>query len=166
MAKPVGLLDAAMMRTTREPPRDVRAQVRAVANPASAKQAAFVAKGTAVPKKLPPGLAKVTRPAGTLVTNSPAHAAAFARAPLVTPSTLAPLLGYPESKGAAIARAGGKPVVVQGRAPSGAVAHESVASPGPGVLAAALSAKAAVPGGKVVVTTPEAVQARRKGKRQ
>ncbi len=155
-----------MMRTTREPKRDVAAQVRAVASPASAKQAAFVARGTPVPAKLPPGVAQVNRPEGTLLTNSPAHAAAFSRAPLVTPSVMAPLLGYPESKGQAIARAaasGGRPVVVQGRTPGGAVAHESVASP-PGLLAAALAAKAAVPGGKVRVVTPEAVQARRKGK--
>ena len=151
-----------MMRTTREPKRDVAAQVKAVANPASAKQAAFVARGTPVPAKLPPGVAKVKRPEGTLLTNSPAHAATFSRAPLVTPSTMAPLLGYPESKGRAIAASGGKPVVVQGRTPGGAVAHESVASP-PGLLAAALAAKAAVPGGKVRVMTPQAALARRKG---
>lgn len=148
------------MRTTKEPARDVKAQVAAVADPASAKRAAFMAKGTAVPKRLPAGTAKISRPEGTLVTNSPAHAAAFA-----APGPLGPrmpgLLGYPESKGAAIAS--GAPLVVQGRK-GNAVAHESVASPR-GLLAAALAAKAAVPRGKVVVTTPAAVQARRKGVR-
>jgi hypothetical protein len=150
------------MTTTREPARDVRAQVAAVASPASAKQAAFIAKGTPVPAT--PGMLKVKRPEGTLVTKSPAHAAAFAAQKRLIPAAMAPLLGYPESKGAAIAASGGKPLVVQGRTPKGAVAHESVASPG-GLLDAALAAKAAVPAGKVKVMTPEQVLARRKGMR-
>lgn len=164
------------MKTTREPKRDVAAQVAAVADPASAKRAAFMAKGTKVPARLPAGTAKISRPEGTLVTNSPVHAAAFA-----APGPLGPrmpgLLGYPESKGSAIvgnviARgtpvvgnviARGTPVVVQGRK-GNAVVHESLASPR-GLLAAGLAAKAAVPKGRVVVTTPAAVQARRKGLR-
>jgi hypothetical protein len=148
-----------MMRTTREPTRDTRAQVAAVLDPASAKQAAFMAKGTKVPP-VPVGLLKVKRPEGTLVTRSPSHAVAFAAPRQLTTNVMAPLLGYPESKPAAIAS--GNPLVVQGRTRRGAVAHESVASPG-GLLAAALAAKAAVPGGRVKVLTPQAMQARRKG---
>ena len=146
------------MKTTREPARDTRAQVAAVKNPASAKQSAFIAKGTVVPKAT--GLLKVKRPEGTLLTKNPAHAATFAAPGPLTSGRVAPVLGYPETKRQAIAS--GRPLVVQGRTPGGAVAHESLASPG-GLLAAALAAKAAVPKGSVKVLTPQAVQTRRKG---
>jgi hypothetical protein len=151
--KPQGLLG-----TLPEPVADVAAQIGAVADPRSPKTSAFMAKGTKVPRTLPPGLVKATRPEGTLVTNSPAQAKQFAKARTVTDGHLAKQLGYPESKRQAIAS--GAPRVVQGRTPSGAVAHESVASPG-GVPAAARAAARAVPGGRVVVTSPLAALFRR-----
>ena len=76
----------------------------------------------------------------------------------MTDGHLAKQLGYPESKRQAIAS--GAPRVVQGRTPSGAVAHESVASPA-GTRAAVRAAAAAVPGGRVVVTSPLAALFRR-----
>ena len=135
------------MTTMPEPAQDVRAQLEAVANPASAKHAAFLANGTPVPKT-PPGMLRVQRPEGTLVTNSPAHAAAFKALPDLTQDAMASLLGYLETKQQAAAR--GNPVVVQGRTPGGAVAHESAAS-SQGLLGAAVNAAAAVPGGTVHV---------------
>lgn len=154
---PQGLLDP-YLKTAREPARDARAQVKAVANPASAKRSAFFAPGTKVPK-VPAGLQKVKRPEGTLITNSPRHAAAFAAPAALNEAHLAPLLGYPESKRQAMAS--GAPHVVQGRSPAGAVVHESLASPGR--MGAALgAASAAVPGGSVVITSPAAALARRK----
>ena len=154
--KPQGLLG-----TLPEPVADVAAQIGAVADPRSPKTSAFMAKGTKVPRTLPPGLVKATRPEGTLVTNSPAQAKQFAKARTVTDGHLAKQLGYPESKRHALASSGALNArVVQGRTPSGAVAHESVASPA-GTRAAVRAAAAAVPGGRVVVTSPLAALFRR-----
>ncbi len=141
-----------------EPAGDIAAQIGAVADPRSAKQSAFIAKGSPMPAALPAGLRKVTKPAGTLVTSSAQHAKQFAK----QPARVASLLGYPESKKQAMA--GGKPVVVQGRTPHGAVVHESLASPR-GLSMAKRAAAAAAPGGKVVLTTPPAVLVRRVLKR-
>jgi hypothetical protein len=153
MARKPGLLG-----TLPEPVADVAAQIGAVADPRSPKSSAFMAKGTKVPSTLPPGLVKATRPEGTLVTNSPQQAKQFTKGKM-TEAAMAKQLGYPESKRHAIA-SGAAPRVVQGRTPSGAVAHESVASPG-GVPAAARAAARAVPGGRVVVTSPLAALFRR-----
>jgi hypothetical protein len=152
MARKPGLLG-----TLPEPVADVAAQIGAVADPRSPKSSAFMAKGTKVPSTLPPGLVKATRPEGTLVTNSPQQAKQFTKGKM-TEAAMAKQLGYPESKRHAIAS--GAPRVVQGRTPAGAVAHESVASPG-GVPAAARAAARAVPGGRVVVTSPLAALFRR-----
>jgi hypothetical protein len=145
-----------------EPAADVVAQVSAVANPLSSKTAAFMAPGTPVPRTVPAGTVKVTRPEGTLVTNSAQQANKFSKARKVTDAHVAKQLGYPETKAAAMKA--GAPRVVQGRTASGAVAHESVASRA-GTPAAIRAAAAAVPGGRVVVTSPRAVLLRRLGKR-
>jgi len=145
-----------------EPASDVAAQVGAVANPLSSKTAAFMAPGTPVPRTVPAGTVKVTRPEGTLVTNSAQQASKFAKVRKVTDAHVAKQLGYPETKAAAMKA--GAPRVVQGRTASGAVAHESVASRA-GTPAAIRAAAAAVPGGRVVVTSPRAVLLRRLGKR-
>jgi hypothetical protein len=147
-----------LLGTLPEPVADVAAQIGAVADPRSPKSSAFMAKGTKVPRTLPAGLVKATRPEGTLVTKSPAQAKQFAKAKTVTDAGMARQLGYPESKRQAIAS--GAPRVVQGRTPSGAVAHESVASPA-GVPAAARAAARAVPGGRVAVMSPLAALFRR-----
>jgi hypothetical protein len=149
-----------LLGTLPEPVADVAAQIAAVADPRSAKTSAFMAKGTKLPRSLPAGLVKATRPEGTLVTNSPAQAKQF-KARTLTDGHLAKQLGYPESKRHALAASGAqRAVLVQGRTPSGAVAHESVASPA-GVRAAAKAAAKAVPGGHVVVTSPLAALFRR-----
>jgi hypothetical protein len=143
-----------LLGTLPEPVADVAAQVAAVTDPRSAKTSAYMAKGTKLPPSLPPGLVKATRREGTLVTNNPQQARQFAKARTLTDGHLAKQLGYPESKRHALASSGAqRAVLVQGRTPSGAVAHESVASPA-GVRAAAKAAAAAVPGGRVVVTSP------------
>jgi hypothetical protein len=147
-----------LLGTLPEPVADVAAQIGAVADPRSPKTSAFIAKGTKVPRTLPPGVTKASRPEGTLVTSKPQQAKQFAKARAVTDVGMARQLGYPESKRQAIAS--GAPRVVQGRTPSGAVAHESVASPG-GVRAAVRAARAAVPSGRVVVTSPLAALFRR-----
>jgi len=146
-----------------EPAVDVAAQVSAVANPLSAKTAAFMAPGTPVPRTVPAGTMKVTRPEGTLVTNSAQQASKFAKVRKVTDAHVAKQLGYPPETKAAAMKAGA-PRVVQGRTASGAVAHESVASRA-GTPAAIRAAAAAVPGGRVVVTSPRAVLLRRLSKR-
>ena len=153
MARKPGLLG-----TLPEPVADVAAQIGAVADPRSPKTSAFMAKGTKVPRTMPPGLVKATRPEGTLVTNQPQQARQFAKAKAVTDAGMARQLGYPETKGRAIASLA--PRVVQGRTPSGAVAHESLASPA-GVPAAARAAARAVPGGHVAVMSPLAALFRR-----
>jgi len=144
------------MKTTKEPKADTKAQIAAVNDPKSAKNAAFFAKGTPVPK-IPAGLLATRRPEGTIVSKTPVAAPKN-----LTSGAMAGLLGYPETKARAIRS--GAPVVVQGRTSKGAVAHESLASPA-GIPAAVAAARAAVPKGKVVITTPLAVLARRKAKR-
>ena len=144
------------MKTTKEPKVDTRAQIAAVKDPKSAKNAAFFAKGTPVPK-IPTGLLATRRPEGTIVSKTPVAAPRN-----LTGGAMAGLLGYPETKAQAIRS--GAPAVVQGRTKAGAVAHESLASPA-GIPAAVVAARAAVPKGKVVITTPLAMQARRLSKR-
>jgi hypothetical protein len=144
-----------------EPDADTRAQVAAVANPASAKDAAFFARGTPVPK-VPAGLHRIDRPEGTLVTNHGGKAARFANAPVLHDRLLAELLGHQESKSDVRDKVlrGQMPVVVQGVTPKGAVAHESVASPS-GVHQAAMQARAAVPQGSINITSLAAALRRR-----
>lgn len=140
-----------------EPERDIAAQIAAVANPASAKHAAFMAAGTPV-GAVPKGMWCVQRKEGTLITDSPSHAAAFRWSRRLTDGLMARLLGYPETKAEALQ--GARPVVVQAMEGS-AVAYECVTSPG-GLTAAMRAARAAVPGARIRITTPEEALARRR----
>jgi hypothetical protein len=145
-----------------EPSDDAKAQVAAVADPKSAKAAAFFPRGHTVPK-VPAGLHRVDRPEGTLVASNPVTAAAFRNAPVVHDQLLAKLLGYNESRDAlmrSMMRGGPVPHVVQGTTPKGAVVHEQMVSPG-GMASAVHAAHAAVPGGRVQVTSLPAAIARR-----
>lgn len=138
------------MTSMREPTNDVAAQIAAVADPRSAKDAAFLVRGTTLPA-IPSHLLAVSRPEGMLVTSNPNKAALFRRSTGIHDALMAHLLGYPETK--AQAASGGAPVMVQGVMPGGAVAHESAASL-PGLATAIRQAQAAVPMGRVRVTTP------------
>jgi hypothetical protein len=138
------------MTSIPEPQHDVAAQIAAVADPRSAKDAAFMVRGTKMPP-IPSHLSVVSRPEGVLVTSNPAKAALFRRSTGIHDSLMAHILGYPETK--TQAASGGAPVMVQGVTPTGAVAHESAASL-PGLAAAIQQARAAVPIGHVRVTTP------------
>lgn len=142
--------------STPEPARDMAAQVQAMTDPSSPRDAVFIAKGTAMPT-VPAGVMVVPRASGTLLTTNQEKATLFRRG-TVDDAKLASILGFPETKEAAIAS--GNPQVVQGVTAEGAVAHESLASQG-GVQLAATQAAANVPGGAVRVVTPEAAQARR-----
>src|SRR5215471_12087072 len=85
-----------LLGTLPEPPEDMRAQLAAVADPMSGKNAAFFPPGTNVPR-VPRGLHRVDRPEGTLVTNRPGKAMHFATTPRLTDTHLAGLLGHPQS---------------------------------------------------------------------
>ena len=144
--------------TAPEPARDLRAQLRAVLDPRSGKQSAFVANGTIMPERVPEGLTVVRRPEGTLVTADPDHANTFARVKHLTAEVVAALLGYPQTKREALRD--GAPVVVQARV-RGAVAWETVAS-GPGIPAAVAAALEAVPNARIRVMTAETALRRRR----
>src|SRR5262245_39709783 len=133
------------MTPMREPAGDIAAQIAAVADPRSKKDAAFVVCGQSVPS-VPAGVLAVSRPEGMLVTTNPAKAHALKSADVLHDGMMANLLGYPETK--AQAGASGAPVMVQGVAKGGGVAHESAASLA-GLADAIRAAQAAVPDGKV-----------------
>ena len=144
--------------TEPEPPRDVAAQVAAVADPRNPKDAAFVSPGneSAIPPALPPGVEEVPRAEGTLLTRNPNKAAEFQAAPTVNDETMAGLLGYPETKEEAAAS--GNPAVVQGMNAAGDVVTESVAS-SEGIPAAQEAAAERAP--NVQVVSPQDALARR-----
>lgn len=141
--------------TTPEPPADIHAQVKALADPNNPKDAVFIAPGTEVPAA-PEHAEVVQRPEGTLLTDNPAKATAFRDAPAVDDAMLAQLLEYPETKEQAVAS--GEPAVVQGVNHAGDVVAESLASP-EGVPAAEAAAASQAPDVRVV--SPEQAQARR-----
>jgi hypothetical protein len=147
------------MAQMQEPSGDIAAQIQAVANPGSAKDAAFVVRGAAMPK-IPENLLAVSRPEGTLITSNPTKAAMFRQSPALHDTLMAHLLGYPETKTQAFVASGGAPAVVQGVTPSGAVAHESAASL-QGLASAITAARAAAPIGHVRVSTPAEALRRR-----
>lgn len=141
--------------TTPEPKADIEAQIAAVADKDNPKDAAFVAKGTAVPP-LPPGVYRSTRDEGTLVSTDPAKLQAFQDGPL-TDEKLAGVLGYPETKSEAMAS--GNPVVVEGKNEEGQVVASALASTEKvPETAATIGAQAS----QVEVKTPDEAQADRK----
>lgn len=150
--------------STPEPAEDIAAQLQAMADPESARDAVFVAAGNEaqIPSQLPPGAKRVTRQGvGTLITTNAKKANDF-RLKRMTDDSIAKLVGYSEPKAKALRRGKGEaPAVVQATTPTGAVAAEQVASK-KGLKAAKKAVKRLAPkGAKVEVTTPEKAQARR-----
>jgi hypothetical protein len=146
--------------TVPEPAADIHAQIAALADPKNPKDAVFLAAGTPLPR-LPviDGLHIASRPEGIFLATDAAKADQFRSAPTVTDPLMARLLGYPETKGEAVAS--GNPVVVQGTDAAGAVVAETLASP-QAVPAAEATVKAETPpGGAVAVRPPEAVAGER-----
>lgn len=109
--------------TIAEPHCDILAQLRALFDPASPKDAVFVAAGNeaAIPHGIEGG---IKRREGTLFTTSPAKAAAFSRG--VNDAELGELLGYPEAK--ADVFASDSPMMVQALDRDGCVIIEAAAS--------------------------------------
>lgn len=109
-----------------EPQGNIDAQVRAMLDPQSTKDAVFVAAGSPMPT-VPHGVIAVAKPDGTLLTTNPAKAQAFHQAPVADDTLMASLLGYPETKEQATAS--GAPRVVQGVDQQGNVQAEAATSP-------------------------------------
>lgn len=156
-----GQLQEGVAPTTPEPAKDIAAQVAALADPNSERDAVFIADGqraaAVLPQGLPEGAVEVYRKGiGTLITTSKQKAQAFRR--VKKDADIAKILGYSEPKETALAN---EPVAVQAVTPSGAVQAEQVASR-KGVPAAKKAVKKqAQPSAKVVTKSPQAVQARR-----
>lgn len=149
---------AGVPATTPEPVQDVRAQVDAMLDPRSERDAVFVAEGTSLPE-VPEGVQRVQRRGvGTLLTTNPAKAQEFMRSKL-NDESMARILGYSEDKATAVES--GSPVAVQAVTQDGAVSAEQLASPD-GVQAAGEAVAAqGVPGSQVRVTSPVQAQVRR-----
>lgn len=142
--------------TTPEAMSDLSAQLRAVADRKNPKDAMFVARGSPVPKQIPSGLMVASRREGTLITTNRDKAQTYRKAPTVDDAMVARLLGYPETKSAAVAS--GAPHVVQSRDGSGNVITEALASPS-GLGNAVQMAQSH--GHHAIVTTPDGAQIRR-----
>lgn len=147
-----------MQRSAPEPARNIAAQLQAVLDPRSVKDAVFIAPGSPEPFG-DPRLHRIERDDGVLLTTNAAKAKVFAELPELTDDTMALLLDYPESK-ADVLREGGVPVVVQGVAPSGGIAFEAAASER-WLQHTIDAARAAVPDGDVRLTTLEDALAER-----
>lgn len=149
--------------STVEPVEDIAAQVEAMVDPASERDAVFVAEqqgaATQLPK-LPKGVMRVERPGvGVLLTTNKQKAQEF-RTKKLTDAKLQQILGYSENKADVIAK-GEEPVVVQARTKSGAVAAEQLATR-KGVPAAKKAvAKQGPKGAKVIETSIAKAQERR-----
>ena len=152
--------------STPEPAADIAAQVDAMADPATDRDAVFVAEGNeaAMPAQLPDGAIVVKRRGvGTLITTSNQTAQQFRRAK--KDADIAKILGYSENK-AEVIGAGTEPVVVQAQTPSGAVAAEQIATPAKKGAAAKAVSKQAGKGARVVETTVAKAQERRAAAKQ
>lgn len=152
--------------STPEPAQDIRAQIDALADPASGRDAVFIADGDAGAaglgdsRGLPAGAQEVYRKGvGTLLTTNPAKAREF-RSKKLTDAKMAQILGYSEDKATALAT-GQEPTVVQAQTPDGAVAAEQIVSRRGVPAAKKAVAKQASKGAKVVATSVAAAQARR-----
>jgi len=145
--------------STPEPAGDIAVQVEAMLDPATDRDAVFVAKGNeaAIPQPLAKGIVRIVRPAGTLLTTNPKKAQAFRRA--VKDADIQKILGYSENKADALS-AGQEPVVIQARTKRG-VAAEQLASRKGAQAAKKAVAKQAPKGAKVVETSIAAAQSER-----
>jgi hypothetical protein len=146
-----------VFQTTPEPAKDIAAQVGALNDPTSTKDAVFVAAGNeaAVPAQLPENAEVVTRPEGTLITTNPDKAAAFEGAENLTDEDVGALLGYPDTK--TNAAASGAATVIEGRDKDGNVVSQAVTSPEKAAETAAVVDAQTPAAGSVAETTPQAV---------
>lgn len=162
-ARAAGITNAGPRRAPQiapEPPSDIHAQIQAMLDPKSTKDSVFIAAGSPVPADLPPGVAPIARPEGTLLTTNQQKAHAFHLAPAVDDTLMAYVLGYPETK--AQATASGSPRVVQAVDPKGNVQAQAVASPqGEQATREAIAAQA--PDATVETVTPQQAVAQRSG---
>lgn len=143
-----------MMRSIPEPARDIAAQMWALLDARSTRDAVYLAPGTPEPAIADKGsLHRVVRPEGTLITTNLAKARMFQRAGEVSDRTMQLLLGYPQSK-ADVLRGGGIPVVVQAIGPNGGVAYEAAAS-SKQLQRTVNAARDAAPGATIRLTTLE-----------
>lgn len=149
-----------------EPPGDIRAQLEAVLDPQHAKRACFLVPEDAAHLKLPEegwGVIVVERAEGTLVTLDPEVAELFEHS--ADESTMALILGYPESKDVTVQRCP-RPVserarAVQARTGTGHVVTEAFSSPVAFLPTVAAMQRHVPPGGQLVVLSPTAAIARR-----
>lgn len=147
------------MRSLPEPMRDVAAQVDAMLNPRSSKDAVFLSPGTPEPASLPASVHRIVRDEGVLLTTNDQKAWLFRSLSELADGHMALLLDYPQSK-TEVERDGGEPVVVQGIGRNGGVVYEAAASRGQ-LQRTARAAQAAVPDGYVRLTTLEDALAER-----
>lgn len=147
--------------STPEPAQDIHAQVAAMLDPASSKDAVFVATGneSAIPAVLPKDVMVAKRPEGVLLTTNRVKANQF-RTGALNDAKMAKILGYPQAKGPAMA--GRAPAVVEGRDNAGNVVAQSLADAEHAPEAAqAVAQQLPGDGGTVATTTAPAAQARR-----
>jgi hypothetical protein len=152
---------AEVSQSTPEPAADIAAQVKSMLDPATTKDAVFVAKGNedAIPADLPQNVMVAEREEGTLLTTNPTKANTFNRAPSLSDDDMAKMLGYPETK--ASAAAGPNPAVIQGKDANGNVVSEAVTSDNGKAATQTAIAGQTPAGGAIEQTTPEQAQARR-----
>lgn len=153
--------DQGVSPTTPEPAEDIAAQIEAMNDPQSGRDAVFVAAGneSAIPAKAMPGVRRVSRPGvGTLLTTNMQKAREF-RTKRLNDAAIQKLVGYSENKADAL-RSGEAPVVVQARTKRG-VAAEQLASRKGVPAAREAVARLAPKGAKVVETSAAAAQAER-----
>jgi hypothetical protein len=140
-----------------EPASDVRAQIAALLDPAHPKVAVFVSPWNVADLPDVPFSMKLIRGEGVLVTEKPEKMRIFAAWPL-DDDKMALILGYPESKTAALgACPPGYLRVVQARDRQGSVITEALCSP----LWLEPTQKALAPHGDLVVMMPAQVVWRR-----
>jgi len=146
-----------------EPPGDIRAQLAAALDPKHPKLACFMVPADAANLRDAPGVLIVRRDEGALVTTDPEIAELFRHR--ADDSTMALILGYPESKDLIIKRCP-KPVsqrarAVQARDAAGHVVTEAFCSPMMFLPTCEAMARHVPPGGELVVLSPAASIARR-----
>jgi hypothetical protein len=149
-----------------EPPGDIRAQLEAAIDREHPKRACFMVPADAANLRDAgdaPGVLIVRRAEGALVTTDPEVAELFRQR--ADDSTMALILGYPESKDLIIERCP-KPVsqrarAVQARDAAGHVVTEAYCSPIMFLRTCEAMARHVPPGGELVVLSPVASIARR-----
>jgi hypothetical protein len=113
--------------TSAEPIEDIEAQIDAMLDPNTTKDAVWVSKGTPMPKRKLPGVKKVVTKAGTLLTTNPEKASALEadKARASDEAFIKELLDLPVSKKQMVA-SGERVKAVTARTKTGAVAAQAL----------------------------------------